>query len=51
MSLANDDPDVTGIYDFVALAPGRRQIGPFTVTADYVAHPVETFAYRSRSPS
>lgn len=31
---------------FVALAPGRRQIGPFTVTADRVAHPVETFAYR-----
>jgi ribonuclease BN (tRNA processing enzyme) len=46
VSLANDDPDVTGIYDFVALAPGRRQIGPFTVTADHVAHPVETFAYR-----
>ncbi|HEU5386018.1 MAG TPA: MBL fold metallo-hydrolase [Streptosporangiaceae bacterium] len=46
VSLANDDPDVTGIYDFVALAPGRRQIGPFTVTVDRVAHPVETFAYR-----
>ena len=46
VSMANDDPDVTGVYDFVALAPGGRQIGPFTVTADHVAHPVETFAYR-----
>lgn len=27
-------------------SPGRRQIGPFTVTVDHVAHPVETFAFR-----
>ena len=46
VSRANDDPDVTGIFDFVTLAPGRRQIGPFDVTVDHVAHPVETFAYR-----
>jgi len=46
VSGASDDPDVSGVYDFVALAPGRRQIGPFTVTAGHVAHPVETFAYR-----
>ena len=43
---ANDDPDVTGTFDFVTLTPGRRQIGPFTVTADHVAHPVEAFAFR-----
>jgi ribonuclease BN (tRNA processing enzyme) len=46
VSLANDDPDVSGVYDFVTMAPGSMQIGPFTVTADHVAHPVETFAYR-----
>ncbi len=46
VSRANDDPDVTGIFDFVTLTPGRREIGPFTVTADHVAHPVETFAFR-----
>jgi ribonuclease BN (tRNA processing enzyme) len=43
---ANDDPDVTGTFDFVTLTPGRRQIGPFTVTVGHVAHPVETFAFR-----
>jgi len=46
VSMANDDPDVSGVYDFAALAPGVRQIGPFTVTVVHVAHPVETFAYR-----
>jgi ribonuclease BN (tRNA processing enzyme) len=30
----------------VTLVPGRRQIGPFTVTVGHVAHPVETFAFR-----
>jgi ribonuclease BN (tRNA processing enzyme) len=43
---ANDDPDVTGTFDFVTLTSGRRRIGPFTVTAGHVAHPVETFAFR-----
>jgi ribonuclease BN (tRNA processing enzyme) len=43
---ANDDPDVTGTFDFVTLEPGCRQIGPFTVTVGHVAHPVETFAFR-----
>jgi ribonuclease BN (tRNA processing enzyme) len=46
VSRASDDPDVTGIFDFVTLGPGRREIGPFTVTTDHVAHPVETFAFR-----
>jgi ribonuclease BN (tRNA processing enzyme) len=46
VSRANDDPDVAGIFDFVTLAPGQREIGPFTVTTDHVAHPVEAFAFR-----
>jgi ribonuclease BN (tRNA processing enzyme) len=46
VSRANDDPDVTGVFDFVTLTPGRREIGPFTVTTDHVAHPVEAFAFR-----
>src|ERR1700761_8186162 len=43
---ANDDPDVTGVFDFVPLTPGRHLIGPFAVTAGHVALPVETFAFR-----
>jgi ribonuclease BN (tRNA processing enzyme) len=43
---ANDDPDVTGAFDFVTLTPGQHQIGPFAVTTGHVAHPVETFAFR-----
>jgi len=27
---ANDDPDVTGVFDFVTLTPGRHLIGPFS---------------------
>ena len=53
---ANDDPDVTGAFDFVTLTPGQHQIGPFAVTTGHVAHPVETFASGSstagtRSPT
>ena len=43
---ANDDPDVTGVFDFVTLTPGQHRIGPFAVTTGHVAHPVETFAFR-----
>src|SRR5579862_8600903 len=43
---ANDDPEVTGTFDFVTLVPGSREIGPFTVTVGRVFHPVETFAFR-----
>lgn len=43
---ANDDPDVTGTFDFLTLVPGCRQIGPFSVTVGRVSHPVETFAFR-----
>ncbi len=40
------DPGMTGAFEFVTLKPGRRQIGPFDVTADHVSHPVETFGFR-----
>ncbi|HET9079592.1 MAG TPA: MBL fold metallo-hydrolase [Trebonia sp.] len=43
---ANDEPDMTGVFDFVTLTPGQHRIGPFAVTAGHVAHPVETFAFR-----
>ena len=43
---ANDDPDVTGTFDFVTLTPGHHEIGPFSVTVGHVAHPVEAFAFR-----
>lgn len=34
------------IFDFRTLSPGRFGIGPFTVTADRVNHPIETFGVR-----
>src|SRR5260370_6381301 len=40
------DPGMTGIFDFLTLTPGQRDIGPFRVTADRVNHPVETFGFR-----
>jgi ribonuclease BN (tRNA processing enzyme) len=40
------DPGMTRAFDFVTLSPGRRQIGPFSVTVDHVNHPVETFGFR-----
>jgi ribonuclease BN (tRNA processing enzyme) len=43
---ANDDPDVTGAFEFATLTPGRCRIGPFAVMTGHVAHPVETFAFR-----
>ena len=46
LARANDDPDITGTFDVATLTPGRRQIGPFAVTAGHVAHPVEAFAFR-----
>jgi ribonuclease BN (tRNA processing enzyme) len=33
-------------FDFVPLAPGTRQIGPFTVVTALMNHPVETFGFR-----
>lgn len=40
------NPGMTAAFDFVTLRPGRRDIGPFAITADHVQHPVETFAFR-----
>jgi ribonuclease BN (tRNA processing enzyme) len=40
------DPGMSGAFDFVTLTPGERRIGPFTVIADRVNHPVETFGFR-----
>jgi ribonuclease BN (tRNA processing enzyme) len=37
---------MSSAFDFVTLSPGRREIGPFSVTADHVNHPVETFGFR-----
>lgn len=34
------------VFDFRHVSPGRRDIGPFTVTTDQVNHPVETYAVR-----
>jgi len=42
----DDPPGMTEAFDFVTLAPGTRQIGPFRVTAAHVSHPVETFGFR-----
>jgi ribonuclease BN (tRNA processing enzyme) len=33
-------------FDFVDLAPGAFEIGPFRVTVDHMNHPVETFGFR-----
>src|SRR5215469_70034 len=37
---------MSSMFDFVALAPGTVEIGPFTVTAEHMNHPVETFGFR-----
>ncbi|MDR2986610.1 MAG: MBL fold metallo-hydrolase [Nocardiopsaceae bacterium] len=37
---------ISDAFDFVTLTPGTRQIGPFSVTADHMNHPVETFGFR-----
>jgi ribonuclease BN (tRNA processing enzyme) len=41
-----DGADLTDVYDFHALAPGDRDIGPFHVTATRVAHLCETYGFR-----
>jgi ribonuclease BN (tRNA processing enzyme) len=37
---------LTDVFAFVALEPGERELGPFTVQVSRVNHPVETFATR-----
>lgn len=34
------------VYDFRDLTPGRRAIGPFSITMDRVSHPIEAFGFR-----
>jgi ribonuclease BN (tRNA processing enzyme) len=41
-----EDPGMTEAFDFVTLAPGKREIGPFQVTLAHMNHPVETFGFR-----
>jgi ribonuclease BN (tRNA processing enzyme) len=37
---------MTDNFDFVTLAEGTVEIGPITVTAEHMNHPVETFGFR-----
>src|SRR5689334_20188826 len=42
----DDRPGMGEAFDFVTLAPGKRQIGPFQITLAHMNHPVETFGFR-----
>jgi ribonuclease BN (tRNA processing enzyme) len=42
----DEDPGMTEAFDFVTLARGKREIGPFQVTLAHMNHPVETFGFR-----
>jgi ribonuclease BN (tRNA processing enzyme) len=42
----DEHPGMTEAFDFVTLAPGNREIGPFRVTLAHMNHPVETFGFR-----
>ncbi|MFI6500981.1 MBL fold metallo-hydrolase [Nonomuraea typhae] len=44
-----EEPGLETAFDFVALTPGAFEIGPFTVTAGLVNHPVETYGFRAES--
>ena len=39
-------PAMARFFDFVTLAPGLVEVGPFRMTADRMNHPVETFGFR-----
>ena len=41
-----EHPGMREAFDFLTLAPGTRQIGPFQVTLAHMNHPVETFGFR-----
>jgi ribonuclease BN (tRNA processing enzyme) len=41
-----DSEPVDDVYTFYGLQPGTFPIGPFTVTADRVNHPIETYGVR-----
>src|SRR5690348_7521278 len=41
-----EHPGMGRAFDFVTLAPGARDIGPFRITLAHMNHPVETFGFR-----
>ncbi|MFG2073601.1 MBL fold metallo-hydrolase [Nonomuraea maritima] len=41
-----DEPAMEFAFDFAALSPGTFEVGPFTVTAGLVNHPVEAYGFR-----
>ncbi|GAA3580511.1 MBL fold metallo-hydrolase [Nonomuraea rosea] len=41
-----EEPGLETAFDFVGLAPGTFEVGPFTVTARQVNHPVEAYGFR-----
>ncbi|WP_219463486.1 MBL fold metallo-hydrolase [Nonomuraea rhizosphaerae] len=41
-----EEPSLDTAFDFVRLAPGNFEVGPFTVTAGQVNHPVEAYGFR-----
>jgi ribonuclease BN (tRNA processing enzyme) len=41
-----EEPGLETAFDFVALSQGSFEIGPFTVTAGLVNHPVEAYGFR-----
>jgi ribonuclease BN (tRNA processing enzyme) len=41
-----DEGPIDRVYDFRTLTPGTFPLGPFTVTAERVNHPVETYGVR-----
>ncbi|MEY9875429.1 ribonuclease BN (tRNA processing enzyme) [Streptacidiphilus sp. MAP12-33] len=42
----DEDPGMKGVFDFRDLREGSFELGPFTVTAAQVAHPVEAYGFR-----
>lgn len=40
------EPGMREVFDFHTLTPSTFTVGPFTITTDRVAHPVEAFAFR-----
>jgi ribonuclease BN (tRNA processing enzyme) len=42
----DDEDGLADRFAFSALAPGRLEVGPFTIDAGHVSHPVETFGLR-----
>jgi ribonuclease BN (tRNA processing enzyme) len=42
----DEHPGMKQVFDFITLDNGTFQLGPFSITAARVAHPVEAFAFR-----